>query len=331
MKPWFHLSVLLLASLFICPGAFAQEKPLTDKELKDILESLEKIRGQLRERNRTSYDKATKTFQTAAGSPVKAYDFYLRCRKELDFKQKDLREADWRTWRESNVSWLRSSYHMKARQLQLQYLILTIKASMTDDLASLVTPLTSFVDDVTKLEAKGYQYLNESINDCHFARAYQLTNILQPAGWSMTPLDIENIFESTIFPILRKKKDPRLPGAWDSLIRSLTKLAEMEDISVNKDERAERLSNRKRRGGTSRRQSTKKYASKIEEFREEKLPEIRWEMCEDLLAHEFQDTAIRRMLETIKDHSKHRDVNQWMVTLEKALNDALGNPTGGES
>src|SRR5690606_38823772 len=121
---------------------------------------------------------------------------------------------------------LRDPAHIAARGLQLRYIVLTIKAGTLEDRRSMTTDIITFLKDVSDMDAKGYGYLDEGIENSVFVKTYGIEHTIKPKDWETNPYNIEAIFDTAILPPLIEAKDARLATAWTSKIDLLTRRAE---------------------------------------------------------------------------------------------------------
>src|SRR5690606_16204709 len=101
---------------------------------------------------------ALQAYQSALASPTSSYQFYLKCLEKVRFTDEGKRQEAWRVYQEENKEELRDPAHIKARVLQLKYLILTIKAGTLEDRRSMVTDLIAFMTEVAQMDAEGYEF-----------------------------------------------------------------------------------------------------------------------------------------------------------------------------
>ncbi len=313
--------MVILGTVLFLPISRAQtDGGFTPRELKELLEDLGKFRKDLNARYSAQHNIALKAYQAAAASDVKAYDFFLECTKEMRFKREDKREEAWRTWREQNIEWLRSQAHMKARRLQLQYLILTIKAAQADDIQPLVTPVLQLLKEMAASDAEGHRYLRESVSQCVFAETYDLTNTLDSSGWEMTPLNIDSIFEKTVLPLYRNPEDPNLIRAWEQRIDLQIQIHEQRKIAQERAEREAAREQQDQRRRPEARQENYDYII----FEEQTLPELKWSMASDLVDHEFLKQGVVGMITVLKTYPGHRNARDWLLEVTKIVQEKLG-------
>ncbi|HUF62404.1 MAG TPA: hypothetical protein VMN36_10050 [Verrucomicrobiales bacterium] len=315
------MAVVILGSILCLSMGRAQtDSGFTPRELKELLEELGKFRKSLNARYEAQHNIALKAYQAAAASDVKAYDFFLECTKEMRFKREDKREEAWRTWREQNLEWLRSQEHMKARRLQLQYLILTIKAAQADDIQPLVTPVLQLLKEMATIDAQGHRYLRESVSECVFAETYELSNTLDSSAWEMTPLNIDGVFEKTVLPLYRNPGDVNLIRAWEQRIDLQVQIHEQRKKAQERAEREQAREGTDPRRRPEARQERYDYLA----FDEDILPELKWSMASELIDYAFLKLGVEGMITVLKTYPGHKNARDWLVEVTKIVQEKLG-------
>ena len=106
--------VILLAVPF--SSLMAQNQPLTPTEKKQMLDTINKIKtGVIKGRTGVN-SAALAAYRGAASSNISAYEFYLKCYKEMNFTRKGAKESEYRDWKAKNKDYLRSREHGTARR-----------------------------------------------------------------------------------------------------------------------------------------------------------------------------------------------------------------------
>ena len=313
-----------------CVSPVYAEK-LEKEDVDKMMKSLQSIKKAVMARNSRQNGSALKGFTKHAASPVAANAFYLSCLKKLRFDDEGKRAEAWREYRENKDDTFNQVYHREAKQMELRYLILTIKAAQVEDRREMMKPLVSFIDSMLKLDGRGFEYL-EDCDSSIFTEFAGIENTIDPGDWEMSPTNIKGIYEQAILPHMRQHRDPRLVDAWTSKIRHIKQFHELAKTGRLKEERVKEREDR-RRGA---RKNTDEYKAEAreetdpyEEFQNEELPEMKWEMCEDLVKHGFKAEALPLMLKVIRDHPKYKEIDSWLIGLEGELTKALTELNGG--
>ena len=323
----------LLTGLLIGFGCVlpASAEKLEKKDVEKLMESLQSIKKAVMARNSKQNGTALRGFTQHAASPVAANAFYLSCLKKLRFTDEGKRAEAWRVYRERNDDTFNQVYHREAKQLELRYLILTIKAAQAEDRREMMKPLISFVDSLLKLDGRGFEHI-EGCDSSIFTEFARIEGTIDPGDWEMSPIDIEGIYDQAILPHLRQHRDPHLVDAWTSKIKHIRQFHELAKTGRLKDEREKEREDRRRgdkKNTDDYKAEAKEEKDPYEEFQNEDLPELKWEMCEDLVEHGFQSEALPLMLEVIRAHPDYKEITSWLSGLENELSKALTDLNGG--
>ena len=323
----------------LLPSLSVAKDSLQKKDVEKMLASLENLRKSVVSHNSKQNAVALRSFSRHGASPVAANQFYLECLKKLRFTEEGKRAEAWREYREQNDATLNSVYHREAKQLELQYLVLSIKAGGVSDRREMMAPLIAFIDRLLSVDGRAYEHM-EAGDGSVFAQAYGIEKTIDPGEWESDPTNIQGIYDQAILPHMRKHRDPRLVTAWRSKIDQMKSFAEVREKGREKEEREkEREERRQARGprgrsGDEYRAEAREEDDPYEDFQEETLPEMKWEMCEDLVEHGFRDEALPLMLEVIRDHADYKEIHSWLDGLEAellaALTDLGGTPAAPE-
>lgn len=309
------------------------ETTLEKEEVEKMIASLENIRKAVVSRNSAQNAVALRAFQEHGTSAVKANAFYLECLKKLRFTDEGKRAEAWRTYRDDNEDTLNQMFHRTAKQLELNYLVLTINAVHAEDRRDLMVPLTGYIDRLLAADGRAYDHI-DGIGDSLFVEVYQIENSIDPGDWESDPTNVQGIYDQAILPHMRKHRDPRLVTAWRSKIDHMRKFADSErDGRLRKEREEEREARRATgRAGTRDprlRAEARQERDPYEEFHSETLPEMKWEMCEDLVEHGFRAEALPLMFDVITEHRDYKEIHAWLNGLEVELKTALAELGGG--
>jgi len=115
-------------------------------------------------------------------------------------------------------------------------------------------------------------------------------SVRPPEGWPLIPGDLTAIYEKTILPYLRQRKDAgRLQTAW-------TRRIQQEAIQV----------------------ATQESEFATRNFRENVLPGLEWGQAMDLYLA-GSDTSAEKMLALIQRNQAHKQATQWIKELRMLL------------
>ena len=290
-----YVLIMLVAST---GGLRAQEQSLTPSETNLLLDSVKDLQGKVKEQRYGIHSSAIQSFRAAAASTASAYDFYLKCYKEMNFTRKGARESEYLEWKKKNRDYLRSREHSEARRMQLQFMVLTLRAAQftkKEQYYSIVPELTTLIDNALS----AYPYLGSSRKILHsdaigstFGRVYDLQSTLKKnRNWGRSPMDIDGIYDRTILPLYRsKEKVSELSAAWDKRI-------------------SQRISMVGSLGST---ESESKFVR-------DTLPRMKWEKNMDLLRAGKRRTALTAMVAIVRSNAEHENIDQWLDKLEGYL------------
>jgi hypothetical protein len=310
---------------------WAHAEALKKEEVEEMIASLASIREAVAKRNFKQNGVAMRAFQEHGSSPVSASAFYQKCLKKLRFTDEGKRAEAWRTYRENQDAVFNSVYHRVAKQLELKYLVLTIQAVEAEDRREMMKPLVAYIDDLLRIDGRGYQHI-DGIGDSLFVEIYGIENSIDPGDWESDPTNIQGIYDQGILPHMRKHRDPRLVTAWRSKIDHMKRYEENRKEGRERDarERARALQSARGRGqGAEFRAEAREEVDPWDTFLAETLPEMRWEMCEDLVEHGFQAEALPLMFDVIREHPEYPQLYVWLNSLEAELQKALVELSGG--
>src|SRR5207248_4305904 len=106
----------------------------------------------------------------------------------------------------------------------------------------------------------------------------------------MSPGAINGIYDKTILPEMRLRKDPRLINYWDERIAQEAGAASRSGLTFNADK-----------------------------FNGIQRPRLLWKRAQDMIVIGQKNRAIAEMFALIKGNPSHPDVAEWASQLEKTL------------
>lgn len=284
--------VIILAVPF--SSLMAQNQPLTPTEKKQMLDTIKKIKtGVIKGRSGVN-SAALSAYRAAASSNTSAYDFYLKCYKEMNFTRKGAKESEYRDWKAKNKDYLSSREHSTARRLQLQFLILTIRAANLEEKErdSLIPELITLMDNCISAYpyiGKSKRILSSGATGSTFAQVYDLQSTLVGLkNWPRSPMDVSGIYESTIMPRYRTTETVKeLMQAWDKRMSQEIKIVASENSS-------EAEAN----------------------FKNKTLPKLKWFKYMDLLRAGQSREALTSMVALVRANPDHENIDEWLEDLE---------------
>lgn len=279
---------------------------LTPTETIKLLEAIETLQEKVHGQRYGIHASSIQAFRSAAASTTAAYDFYMKCYREMRFERRDAREAEWRAWRDKNIKYLRSKEHSEARRLQLEYLVLTLQAAQfkkpEEEMPGMVPKLVSLIDAcLARYEKLGSsrKILHENALGSIYAEVYDLPATLgRFKDWGKGPLDIDGIYEKVIFPLYRTPdKAGQLASFWDKrIVQETNRVA-----AVGSPEAEER-------------------------FKETSLPRLRWSRGMDLLKLGKRREALTGLVALAQKNANHDDIDSWLEILSGVLSGEI-DPT----
>ncbi|MCP4849918.1 MAG: hypothetical protein GY899_18420 [Verrucomicrobiaceae bacterium] len=297
MQPTIICSVLIML-VTLAGGLRAQEQALTPSETNLLLDAVKDLKGKVKDQRYGIHASAIQSFRAASSSTTSAYDFYLKCYKEMNFTRKGARESEYLEWKKKNRDYLRSKEHSEARRMQLQFLVLTLRAAQftkKEQYYSIIPELTTLVDNALS----AYPHLGSSRKILHsdavgstFGRVYDLGSTMKRnKNWARSPMDIDGIYDRTILPLYRsKEKISELSAAWDKRISQRITMV----------------------GSLGSSESEAKFVR-------DTLPRMKWEKNMDLLRGGKRRTALTAMVSIVRSNAEHENIDQWIDRLEGYL------------
>ncbi len=204
-------------------------------------------------------------------------------------------------WRKKQGEMLRNPNFLTATRLQLYYLSLTWQRSAGAKAIDLLPALYDYTAQVENNRDAIEPYarvLKSSLNESVFTAFYQVgPYIAGVPEWEMRQFDVEGIYEKTILPELRRRKDPRLLDYWDRRLQTEAGRGEhtQNALSANKFARITK-------------------------------PGLLWQRAEDELLLGDKPRAVNDMLALIKMYSDHPDFGKWTARLEEIVSEPTAAP-----
>ncbi len=302
MQPFHPFPSLPVVAAALALGALLPlnaAETLTAEQLQKILAELKSIEEVVEGKRLSTRSSAVEMFRSAASSDKAALEFYLKCVKELRFDRHGARFSEFRDWRDKNENRLKDPATLAAMRLQLQYLVLTLRAAEGVEREILVPELEKFVASIVanyeNLEGGGLRTLREAVNRTVFAEAYELNQSLQVKNWSYQPGNTASVYENSVFPYFRAEAPAGLSPAWDrriALEKRITELTREEDTVA------------------------------LEKFEDERLPRLYWAKAADVFQNASQQQGAIAMIQLLRTHADHPDATKWLENLRGLLSAA---------
>lgn len=295
IRPFLRFVCLfVIATELICPRASAQT--LSGQEVEGILEELTTIEEVLNGSRVSLRTSAVHAFEAAAVSDKTAYEFFLQCHKTLNFDAKEASFTDFRAWRDKNEDGIKTKSNLAALRLQLQYLVLTMKAAEGVKRETLIPELENFVANIIthseELGKSGMKTLEGSVKTSIFAEAYKLHKSLELSDWCFEPGKLGDVYEKTVFPFMRSEHSESLGAAWDRRID-----LEKKFVLITQEENQFQLN----------------------KFQTERLPQLHWQRATDIFRSDSPKQGAQSMLALLKENPNHTSLKNWLTEFRGLL------------
>jgi hypothetical protein len=317
MKKRMRTSALFMISALALSPARADELTPADREA--LLQKLESLRDDANAKVEARFRAAIAAYNAAASSNEAAAELYLKCIEKLNFEDQGKKASDFREWKKKEGDKLNSPGHGLAQRLQINWLILTLRAaSPKADREKLLSSVQEIVDAIVR-EAGTLkhqrQVLSQAVTSSIFAKAYELKNV-NVENWPMSPGGIGEIYDGILLPPLRRAD--RLDALRSAWIRRIQQEMTMHESWSDENEPG----NQRNRNGNDETQQKSDY----ETFVQERVPELQWQMELDLFENGDQQAAALRMLSHLEKHIAHKSARKWTTELERLLGQTQAAP-----
>ena len=295
MKPF----ITLVCAALLGTGLHAQEE-LSSADREALLEKLENMKNRTDATVEARFRVALAAYRKAMTSNQTAMDFYLKCIEKVDFEDQKLKNSDFREWKRQHSDRLSDGGFKLALRYQLQWLILTLRATPDDvDRQALAAEAQGVVNSIFMApeKLKGHNTtLGQSVTSTVFARAYDIGNV-KVEDWCQSPVRLDAIYDKIILPFLRQpKRVDKLRDTW--LMRIKQEGIMVEEWSGDGKERKNSLSSDPR-------------SVQYEKFLAETVPELQWQMEVDVFRAGDERSAALRMLAHIEKYITHKSAPKW--------------------
>jgi hypothetical protein len=227
-----------------------------------------------------------------------AMDFYLKCVEKVEFEDQKRSSQEFRDWKSRQKDRLKEDGLGRCLRHQLRWLVLTLEAAEADgNFQDLAPKANSALDDIfgnPEQFSGNVGPLREPVTNTVFARAYNIGGA-KVENWPLSPLDTGVIFNQLIFPPLRAA------GKVDALREQWLRRIRFEGVVH------EFWSGGREEGGRSKTERSPEF----EKFVSETVPDLKWQMEEDLYKSGDQKRAAVNMLAHIEAHLTHPKARDW--------------------
>jgi hypothetical protein len=299
----------------------AQGAPLPQQTTDELLKGLKEVATQLGAAKGKKTAAALEAYKLALTSNDKTHKLFEDCKKSVDFDAKGKSGGDWSDWKRSGeAKALGETPATTAMRLQLQWLVLTIQAADAEtdtQCETVINQIPVFLEEMlgSWKKMEGYAtLLRGSVVQSVFAEYFKLDQILKaPENWVSSPGNVDAIYEQTVLPYLREKKN--LAGLQNSWTKRLAQVAQIVEIEYKeaKDEADDPGRGRIRIPGS------KNFEERMLDFKQERYPSLQWAMMRDLFQAGSEASNGPAMLAHIKSHLGHPAADGWILELSALL------------
>jgi hypothetical protein len=285
----------LLALLLSAPLLPAE--PLSQADREALIEKLDTLRDNAREKAMTKIGAAAAAFRAGMASDEAAVKLYLECTEKVEFQDRQRSSQEFREWKRRQDDRLKDEGLRRSLRHQLRWLVLSLEAAEAGEKRDALAPRAA--EAVDAIFANPEQFggnvgsLSEPVTNTVFARAYNLGGA-KLEDWPLSPLEVSAVFNQIIFPPLRQE------GKFDSLREQWLKRIRYEGVA------REHWS-----GSGEGRGKDDERSPAFEKFIVETLPDLRWQMEEDLFKAGDQQRAAINMLAHIEANVTHSKARDW--------------------
>lgn len=297
------LLTCLITTVF-CIGSVSSEQllPVELEELRSRLKDLKENEPRLQNR----FNAAARALTKATSNETAAVALYVSSVETFHFEEMHRKQGDFRKWKNQHDNLLSDKAFRRALMHRFQWMALTLKASRLsgDDFSTLSLEVEKavkhFADDapqIARLFARGgnnplIKDLKSNVLKGVVAKRFGVETVKLDSAWPRTILPFEKVYESIVFPSLRKDKGfEALGAAWDRLI--FAEKAYTEGVAFGDE---------KKRGPKG----------SIDRFKARRVPELLWKKEIDLFKAGDQRTGATRMLKFLEENITSPDAAKWI-------------------
>jgi hypothetical protein len=204
---------------------------LTPEQIENLKKQLAELETQIGQLRGETLSAVLTKLRTAVSSNNAALSFWIDCEKLVSINRKDLSREEAKRLEERLE---RSSGRgdgkndadgniALATRLNLQYLILTLEASETEDQTALIPKLQQHIQEVVasadKLKGRAMAQMGEGGGGRNpVIAAYQLQRYLKADNWTTGAGDLRGMWTQTLLPWYKKNKPEELVAQWDAFL-----------------------------------------------------------------------------------------------------------------
>jgi hypothetical protein len=275
--------------------------------------------------------------KAASAGEKEALDLYIACYKMEHFDKLNLKDTDFQEWKQHQTDHFKDPEFLGSLLLQVRFLTYALEAqdAKEKEMPAIIASLQAFINDEIRLVSNSVIHtttgavkendknkkpptrgpggggarnfdsnqlirsLRDSVTDCEYAKALQVTEYLVRQDWPYVPLEIGNIYELAILPYYLDKKPTELGTVWDARIKAQLAIKQATFTEVE-------------------------YA----DYYKEHYPEMLWEKGRYLLAKNVDPVhALADMLSVIRNYPEHPKTGDWLKEIRSLVNQSQ-QPSG---
>jgi hypothetical protein len=273
--------------------------PLSKADLEELRERLAHITDDASSQLDRRYKAALDDFRAGIQSDDAAIELYLKCAEKVNFTDKQKKSQDFRDWKRKHEEQHKSPYFRHALRHQLNWLCLSLRASIRpEEQQKLIPEMSKALKDLFSKhsELKGqFDLLSQDVTTTVFFVAYELGD-KNAKDWPASPMMVAAVYDKFLMPPLRNARAYEdLRNMWDERIK-------MEMVKETLKEDAEKPS------GSAK---PDKPTPKVVEFHQATLPELLWSKYKDLFTAGDEKVAALEMLKHIQVNISNVNAKQW--------------------
>jgi hypothetical protein len=319
-------------ALLLSAAPFAvHADPLSEADREALIEKLDNLKDTAKEKAMGRIGIAMSAYRAAMGSDETAVEFYLKCVEKVEFEDQKRSSQDFREWKRRQEDRLKQDGLGRCLRHQLRWLVLTLEAAEAQgDFKDLASKASAALDDIFNSPeqfAGNVGPLREPVTNTVFARAYNIGGA-KVEGWPLSPLEVSAVFNQILFPPLRATgKLDLLREQWLRRIRYEGVMRNGMSANGNGGGGEGRGRGEGRGEGRGDNGRGEGQSAEYEKFISETLPDLKWQMEEDMFKAGDQQRAAVNMLAHIEANLTHPKARDWAERFRTLIDPPKAEPT----
>ncbi|MCW1924102.1 hypothetical protein OKA05_16160 [Luteolibacter arcticus] len=319
-----------LALLLSAAPPVLHADPLSEADREALIEKLDNLRDTAKEKAMGRLGVAMAAYKAAMGSDEVAMEFYLKCVEKVEFEDQKKSAQDFREWKRRQEDRLKQDGLGRCLRHQLRWLVLSLEAAEAQgNFKELAPKASAALDDIFSNPdqfAGNVGPLREPVTNTVFARAYNIGGV-KVENWPLSPLELPAVFNQIMFPPLRATgKLDLMREQWQRRIR-YEGLMRKEMTGGGGGGGGEGRGRGEGRGeGRGDGGRAEENSAEYEKFISETLPDLKWQMEEDMYKAGDQQRAAVNMLTHIETHLTHPKARDWAERFRSLIDPPKAEP-----